>query len=257
MQELTIGALQKRGKQMGKQFLCSAAAIAIAVSLSGPAAAADLRMPAKAPPVLAPECMWCGFYLGGHAGYGQSRHSAETSESIPNGFDEIAGARTLHGLALGLQSGYNWQVNQLVFGIEADASVAPWRKTEAGNSAQTIHRSVDWLATVRGRLGWAFDRSLIYATGGVAWSGAQAARLTGSVGGTVNFQNNPGYVVGAGYEWKYNRNLSLRLEGLYYGFQKTKDGGPNDPCCGPVIRETLKDIAVVRVGFNWHPDPWR
>ena len=238
---------------MGKQFLCSAAAIAIAVSLSGPAAAADLRVPTKALPELAPACMWCGFYLGGHVGYGQSRHSAVTSETFDGG-DPLDGPRKLNGLALGLQSGYNWQVNQLVFGIEADASMAPWRQTLSGNSAQTIHRSVDWLATVRGRLGWAFDRSLIYATAGVAWSGAQTARLTGSIGGAVNFQNNPGFVVGAGYEWKYNRNLSLRLEGLYYGFQKTKSGGPDIPA---QITENFKDVTVVRVGFNWHPDPWR
>jgi outer membrane immunogenic protein len=236
---------------MGKQFLYSAAAVAIAVSLSGPAAAADFRMPAKAPPVLAPECMWCGLYVGAHAGYGWSKHSAVTSETFDEG-DPLDGPRKLSGLALGLQGGYNWQVSQWVFGIEADASMAPWRQTLSGNSAQTIHRSVDWLASVRGRLGWAFDRSLIYATGGVAWSGAQTTRLTGSIGGAVNFQNNPGYVVGAGYEFKYSPNLSIRLEGLYYGFNVTRSGGPDIPA---QITETFKDVSVVRVGFNWHPSP--
>jgi outer membrane immunogenic protein len=143
----------------------------------------------------------------------------------------------------------------LVYGIEGDASITPWRKTEPGGSAQTIHRTVDWLATVRGRLGWAFDRSLIYATGGVAFVGAHTSRLTGSAGGAVDWNGAVGYVVGGGYEFKYNPNLSLRMEGLYYGINKTKDGGINDPCCGPVIRETFKDIGVVRIGFNWHPSP--
>ena len=73
---------------------------------------------------------------------------------------------------------------------------------------------------------------------------AHAFKGTGSLPGAVDF-NIAGYVFGGGIEWKYNRYLSLRLEGLYYGFNKTK----SDPAL--ILTETLKDVAVVRVGANW------
>jgi outer membrane immunogenic protein len=77
------------------------------------------------------------------------------------------------------------------------------------------------LASIRGRLGWAFDRTLIYATGGVAFAPRAAdagTSLLGSSTGCVCYQTKTvtGGVVGGGIEWKYNPNLSFRLEGLHH-----------------------------------------
>src|ERR1700730_12791773 len=91
------------GNNMRKQLLSTAAAVAITTAISGPGAAADRPVKAPPPPAL---WDWSGFYLGGHAGYGWSRHNAETSEG-PD--DPTAGRRRLHGLALGFQAGHNWQ----------------------------------------------------------------------------------------------------------------------------------------------------
>src|SRR5207244_12041153 len=80
------------------------------------------------------------------------------------------GCHACSGLALGFQAGYNWQVSQLVLGIEADATLTPWSKTVGSTSGDTnLSRSMEALASVRGRLGVAIDRTLIYATGGVAY----------------------------------------------------------------------------------------
>jgi outer membrane immunogenic protein len=233
---------------MHQKLMGTVAAVAIATALSGPVVAADLRMPVKAQPVAAPAVYaptWTGFYIGGHIGTGWSRHEAQTT-APEEGLD--VGAR-LHGLALGLHSGYNWQFNQWVVGYESDATVTPWEQTLTAESGVSLRRRTDWLASLRGRLGLTFDRALIYATGGVAFAQAHAVRLTGSVSGSVDF-NSTGYVLGGGIEWKYTPNLSLRLEGLYYGFNETKGGGPTES--GFALTEKLKDFTVVRVGASWY-----
>jgi outer membrane immunogenic protein len=235
---------------MRKQLFCATATAAIVAALSGPVAAADLRLaPPQRPAVIVPT--WAGFYVGGHVGYGRSNHDQRTSNNATNLWD---GKKSLSGLAVGFHTGYNWEINRWVLGIEGDASITPWENTQGDNTGVYIRRRLDWLASVRGRLGFTFDRTLIYATGGVAFANAST---TENVSHVVALKyNSVGYVVGGGIETKLNPNFSVRLEGLYYGFNKTKsscagNGAEGSPVHCQMI-DKFKDAAVVRVGASWH-----
>ena len=138
-----------------------------------------------------------------------------------------------------------------MLGIESDASVTPWEKNLPGESGAYIHRRMDWLSTIRGRLGFAFDRSLIYATGGAAWVGASTQKHMSSIPSAVDFNAKTGWVAGGGWEYKVNPNISWRVEALYYGFDKTQTSfvpGTNSI----LLQEQLKSVTVVRGGVSWY-----
>src|SRR5262249_52471405 len=228
-------------------------ALAFITAIAGPAVAADIARKAPPPaPIVAPACEWCGFYVGGSMGYGWSRHSYSGTD--PTGI----GGR-LSGLAVGLQSGYNWQVGAWVLGIESDATITPWEKTyvePAGNQDTQTKRRIDWLSSVRGRLGWAFDRTLIYATGGVGWIGANTTQNSSGSFKSVDFRAAGG-VVGGGVEWKYNRNISLRVEALEYIFNKTQTFvGANNTGGTSNLTDNLKNVTVIRTGLSWYFSPY-
>src|SRR5665647_115605 len=126
----------------------------------GAAAAADLpsRNYTKAVPY-APAFSWTGFYVGVNAGYGW----ASTSVS------GLSGSSNLDGFVGGGQIGYNWQgASPLVFGIEADFQGTGQSQTDTVGIV-SIKQEMPWFGTVRGRIGYAFDRAMIYATGGLAY----------------------------------------------------------------------------------------
>ena len=233
---------------MRKQLLCGVAAVtlAAAVGWGGAATAADLPLKA-ARPAPPPACMWCGLYIGGHVGAGWSKfdgddHGDDPFENEPS------------GVAVGLHAGYNWQSGQWVFGVEGDATITPWEDSAvSGNNNNKLWNSrLDWLASIRGRVGYAFDRTLLYVTGGAAFVGANHRINIGDSKRFADTFDDMGFVVGGGWEFKYNPSLSFRLEGLYYGFDDTSTVvfGSNP------AHQTLHDVAVVRVGASWYPMPY-
>ena len=101
--------------------------IALSVLLAAPAIAADLpaRMPVKAPPpVVAAVYNWTGFYVGGHVGYAWGRSKTDVLPSDALDCDNGPQCETIshktRGAFGGLHAGYNWQVNSIVFGLEAE-----------------------------------------------------------------------------------------------------------------------------------------
>jgi outer membrane immunogenic protein len=254
---------------MRKQLICGVAAAAIIAVVNGPAAAADIvrKAPPAPPAPLPPPCMWCGFYLGGHVGGAWSRTDTQ-GFAVPGNSDPSANQThsfKIGSVALGLHAGYNWQFAPWVFGIEGDFTALPGHdKTvdnllDGGETTSPPKLNVvrlDWLASIRGRLGYAFDRSLIYATGGVGFVGGRNDIFSSSslqVLGKDRF-THVGWVAGGGWEWKYNPNLSFRIEGLFYGFQETESGcahefhSPETLC----VDAKLRDVAEVRVGATYH-----
>jgi outer membrane immunogenic protein len=234
---------------MRKQLLCGVAALAVTVALNGPTRAAD--MAAKAPPpapVVAPLPNWSGFYLGGTLGYGWTK--------VDGGASEFVGSNSLNGGLVGVHSGFNWQNGQWVIGYEGDYSGTlgnNWSKTAYSVPQQDfntgVHGELNGLSSIRARLGWAFDRTLIYATGGIGWafyrSGAQATE------GVPSFSHvATGAVVGGGIEWRYNANFSFRLEGFNYFFNKSS--AANTSTAGPVNASVLHDVSLIRAGASYH-----
>jgi len=211
---------------MRKELLASAAALAIIVPIQGPVRAAD--MPVKAPATVAPSVFnWGGFYTGGHLGWGSGKFASEISQP---GEDKKA-----RGVVGGLQSGYNFQSGNIVWGIESDISAASLNNNISDNYFHT-----DLLSSVRGRLGLAFDRVLVYATGG--WAYVHGKVLSSGNGPRHYTKSRP--VVGGGIEWAAANNLSYRVEVLDY---LGSNGLPNEDEGG----NKLKNILVARVGFNY------
>jgi outer membrane immunogenic protein len=246
---------------MRKQMLCGVAAAAVIAVINGPAAAADIVR--KAPPApLPPPCMWCGFYFGGHIGGAWSKTDTRGFNADGSNFtsQNLRFSFKPSSLAVGLHAGYNWQSGSWVYGIEGDFTALPGHDKVIdnivdGREVPKLHVvRLDWLASIRGRLGFAFDRSLIYATGGVAWVSGRNNIFNSSsaqVLGKSRF-THVGWVAGGGWEWKYNQNLSFRIEGLYYGFNKTETGCANDFGDLLCADAKLKGVTVLRGGASYH-----
>jgi outer membrane immunogenic protein len=170
-----------------------------------------------AEPYAPPVYDWSGFYVGVHAGYGWDE----------TGLDEAPAGWTTEisdgdGILGGAQAGFNFQTGSFVFGVEGDVSGADISRTysfdDGGGNDFDLESSLDWLVTIRGRLGFAFDNFLIYGTGGYARAGSETT-LVGTVGGAAVSQTSDddfdGWAAGGGIEYGFSENLSARAEYLY------------------------------------------
>ncbi len=222
-----------------------------AVCATGAAAGDTTRLPVFS---------WTGFYAGVHAGYGTGDGNAASVNPAAllalfpgvNNLTSTASAPfTLtpeqSGWLGGLQAGYNWQSGHVVAGVEADVSIARIGGQASGSYALRpvflvgdfdnytgtvrVTQDIDYLGTLRGRLGYANDNWLLYATGGLAWAHVQASldsshtRLTNNLlipgfpaaldGHARASGFNLGYAVGGGGEWAFAPQWSLKGEYLY------------------------------------------
>lgn len=246
-----------------KKVLLAGAAIAALTLGAFPAAAADLsnqpvyKAPASVPVVY----NWTGFYIGGNVGYGWGdKDWTQTSSSFGLTLDRSANSAKVDGFLGGAQIGANWQSGMWVFGIEGD-----WDWTNAdGCSGHVVFvaysgcTNANWYATVAGRLGVAFDRTLVYAKGGVAFADENHFITFNGVTTTSNPSNTrTGWVVGGGVEYGFWDNWSVKLEYNYMDFGKdnstfTYSANP----AGLVERWNIdQTVQVVKLGvnyrFNW------
>jgi len=216
-------------------------ALSLAAALFGiggvqTASAAD--MPMKAP-LLAPASAynWTGLYVGLNGGYG----AGTTTGGIHDAF--FLGNFNINGGLFGGQIGYNYQISNLVLGVEADWDWADINGTQSlfGSS---VSQKVKNLGTVRGRIGYAADRFLVYASGGFAW-GASDIALTGL---TTESNTLDGYALGGGLEYGVTPDLSLKAEYLYAHLDP-KNYFVAQGCPGPC--DAGANVSIYRVGANW------
>jgi outer membrane immunogenic protein len=224
--------------------------------LVGAASAADIQRPAPVykAPIMTPARVydWTGFYVGGNVGYSWGR----LDNSI--GGTPI-GTTSVDGIIGGGQIGYNWQVNQIVFGLEADFQGSGQKGDGSFTGAPgvipastfTFSNKLDWFGTVRGRIGYAFDRWLPYVTGGWAYGhGNVSGTVTGGTAGTGSTSADySGWTAGAGLEYAFMNNWSAKIEYLYVDF----GNGPSvtlAPSAAVLSTGHLTD-NIVRVGLNY------
>ena len=197
-------------------------------ALSVSAFAAD--MPVKAPPmVTAAPFNWTGFYIGANAGYVWS--SAKTTDVT--GYN-AAGSEINYrpnGFQGGGQIGYNYQIGQVVLGIEGEVGYLGLNKSQqyppfvgVRTSADSVaHTSDGAYGVIAGRLGYAFNNVLVYAKGGGIFTTIKSSFTdtdpTGItlVSGTDTSRRN-GWTVGFGGEYAVTRNWIARLEYAHYDF---------------------------------------
>ena len=196
------------------------------------------------------------------------------SSAIVDGFIPTSlGNKNAGVFTAGAQAGYNVQYNQAVFGLEADIEwfadavkstsfVAPPNAAALTNNA-TQTAGLRWLGTVRGRLGWAADRALFYATGGLAYGQAVAtSNATISDGTNTDLfagdgsGTRYGYAVGGGLEYAFTNNFTGRAEYLYYnlGTSTYAVAPANVVAAGEGIATAASqkfDGSIVRAGLNW------
>ena len=248
--------------------LASALATAVlALAFGHAASAADLRRPAPAPMAPAPAPFsWTGFYIAGHVGWGWTDTDVNVG-SAPFLFDTSSFSHSDDGVVGGAQIGYNWQfAPNWVIGIEGDFSGTGIHDSRFGamtvggfvipGAGHALSRDIEWLATIRGRLGYAWDRSLFYITGGGAWAhvNATAASVFPGVSFTHSLSDTlSGWTIGAGYEWAFAQGWSARLEYLYYNFDRHSGTGVPDfavPFASTIDWDDTK-LHVIRVGVNY------
>jgi outer membrane immunogenic protein len=216
---------------MKKVLLTTVGLVALGVA---PALAADLpaRAYTKAPAAVAPIYNWGGFYIGAMGGYGA----------------EDAGFGSMKGGFGGGTLGYNWQTGQLVLGVEADAAWSDINSTVGFPGLFTASAKIQDLGTVRGRIGYAFDPFLVYATGGYAWAdtklSATALGVTISDSKVLN-----GWTVGAGVEAMFAPHWSVKAEYLYRSF--SGDTFFSNVVPGGIATNTLK-VNSGQIGVNYH-----
>jgi outer membrane immunogenic protein len=198
------------------------AGIAFAVC-SITAQAADLPSRRIAPALpLPPAFTWTGFYIGAQAGWTQTRTELTPGAAIA-GRAVAASLPSLNrdGAAVGLLVGYNYQIGQLVLGGEIDGSaLITGKQRYAALTGDFITAHTNWVGSARLRVGYAFDRFMIYATGGLALA-APKSTVTGtgySFGAGDSAQL--GWTLGAGAEYAITNNWIAGLEYRYSQFQE-------------------------------------
>jgi outer membrane immunogenic protein len=246
----------------GLVFGVSAALLSVAT----PALCADWQpnLPEQAPAVApASYFSWTGCYVGAQAGGGWGHHQFANL----TGTDKV----TLHtsGFLGGGQLGCNYQLPlHLVVGIEgagmgADIKGSLHRILSAGSvtSDQTFHVSTDWLASETGRIGYDWNRWLLYVKGGAAWARHSAQihivnciDFNGSQGCATGQDSHtrtvrPGWTIGAGLEWAFWDNWSARLEYDFYDFGNRVTAV--NPTLGPIPVDVERNVHTVTLGVNY------
>ncbi|MGD9830031.1 MAG: outer membrane protein [Hyphomicrobiaceae bacterium] len=222
-------------------------ALALAVSVSGTAAAADLGgapPPLRDEPVYAgPGFTWTGLYAGVQIGGAWGGSSVNDGSGFTPSWDH-------DGWFGGGFVGFNFQTGPLVLGLEADWNAADISggRGNVGFIGNTVSSSIDSFGSFRGRLGFAANRWLFFVTGGYSWADSNHAQFspivgfTGSAGKTLD-----GWTVGGGLEYAFSSNLVGRIEYRHYEW----DGGRLAMPAPYTSRSLDLDLDTVTVGLSW------
>jgi outer membrane immunogenic protein len=250
-------------------------------------------MPVKALPPVAPGVNWTGFYVGGHVGYGWGNKDFSLPDIAGQKFGDCQGSHQecfdfrklgspalshkLAGLLGGVQAGFNLQSGAFVYGVEGQLSWTNMKEDSLSKLGQfryvncwydvtkeidlKAHTEVNWVATLAGRVGYAIDRVLIYAKGGVAFADQDYNWIVtkGSKDlATAKFSDTrTGWMVGGGAEWALWHNWSAKLEYNYMDFGTETINAAASVCLSGTCSK--KDVRVdidehmhvVKLGINY------
>jgi high affinity Mn2+ porin len=221
-----------------------------AAAFGTPAEAADMAVKS---PATSAVYTWTGFYVGGHIGYGDGSLGPGTNPLPEQG---VFLPPTITGGIGGFQAGYNRQfANRFVLGVEADATFTapvdlPRRAPVPFNS------SIDYVGTVRGRVGYAFGTWMPYLTGGFAW-GHSEVRVNDAAGNVLSEpgQYQTGWTAGAGAEFAVSGHWTAKLEYDYIDLSRRTMGLADFGMPGVTIDPR---IHLLKFGLNYQlgDAPW-
>jgi high affinity Mn2+ porin len=211
---------------------------------------APLRLPVKAP-VVSLYDGWSGLYFGGHVGY--SRGNAQVTLNDPNDPGAPNPGGHFGSLSGGLQMGYNRLLSpHFLVGVEADMSFLnylsaddlAWFRTTA---ISDVLERVDYMGTLRGRVGYVFGHWMVYATGGFALAAGRFLQSPGVIDDTDKVLRwHKGFAAGFGTEVAIAPSWSAKLEYLYTNFGRVDFAFPS----GTTVSSAY-DVHTVRIGLNY------
>jgi outer membrane immunogenic protein len=232
-----------------------------AIALASSAFAADL--PSRAPPPVyvppAPIFTWTGIYVGGQIGYAWGKSNTNLGDAYG---DYVSFSTNNSGVIGGAHVGYNLQLSQFVVGLEGDVDGSSLSKTVSSSPyisgyglivPTSISGSLGVQGSIRGRIGYAWDRVLLYATGGVAFGG-----FNGSISTPYGYDSTSttrvGWTVGGGLEYAVTNNWSVRAEYRYAQFgHSTVYANNSFQNLGAYGNRTINENRV-QVGFSYKFD---
>jgi outer membrane immunogenic protein len=265
--------------------------IAIAAAVLGSASVASAAdMAVKARPLPAPVYNWTGFYIGGNVGYSWGR--SEDTSTLSNGAGTVLftsiDRTNLDGVVGGGQVGFNWQMQTLVWGLEADIQATGEKggrdftcpvgvctplipnfntipQGEFGISLfspgpavpVSLNQKLEWFGTARGRIGFlATPTVLFYGTGGLAYGEVRSTATVATLGGFSSTNTKVGYAVGAGIEGVISGNWTAKLEYLYVDLGRASGSFTTTTAAfggGTLVSSFNSRITdnIVRVGLNY------
>ena len=225
------------------------------IGISGAALAADLPVappPRVFIPAVVPVYYWTGIYFGinGGWGWGNAEFTADAVKTFPG----TTGSRSDNGGVVGGTFGGNVQYGAVVFGLEGDwdySAINTGTTSSICTFSGNCQTGNNWLATARLRGGYAWDRLLFYATGGVAFANVQT-----NFAGSTSAHDQVGWTVGTGLEWAFTENWTAKIEYLFVDLGSksvTCDTGTCLHASGGFaipVRASLTE-NLVRVGVNY------
>jgi outer membrane immunogenic protein len=256
-----------------------AGSIVIAAMAGGAAVAADMPASISRAPLAAPAPFtWTGLYVGANAGYSWGHASSDLTQtqfttatvgpaSASATVTSVGSDKAkLNGGLGGLQAGYNWQTNRLLWGLEGDiqatgqrggvticpAAAGPATCT-GGATLATANYSMQWFSTLRGRVGVTFDRVVFYGTGGLAVAGIKTDITDAFIGllppafpvaTGSSTAVRAGWAAGAGVEGAIGNGWSIKAEYLHLDFGSITQSATGTGSSSFTIFNTVTTINI-------------
>jgi outer membrane immunogenic protein len=229
----------------------------------GCASAADVQPAYRPAPPPPPPPAWTGLFWGVNVGYSWGEAKRDTTLQIANGvFGTASRSRDVDGVIGGVQTGYNHQFGNWVFGFETDLQASGQKGSEvfqllAGPPATFLNTEdkLTWFGTSRTRLGVLWSPNvLLYGTAGLAYGQVKedSTITRGNQSATANFKDvKAGWAAGAGIEGTLGGGWSTKVEYLYLDLGKTEQTLAT-PGLGTVanLQHRFTD-NIVRIGLNY------
>ena len=238
-------------------------ATALTLGIASQSSAADMRAPVYKAAPLPVAYNWSGFYVGGHLGWGWAQEDATLTAFAPGVPDLPFGSvfnGDRDGFLGGAQIGMNWQApgSPWVWGVEAEWSWTDVKSasTLAGAFTTTTGTAdTEWYATAAARLGYAWDRSMLYLKGGAAFMDVNYSAATNFGGAifpssTVS-DTRTGWMIGAGFEQALADNWTWKAEYNYMDFGSDDVVLTTAGLGTTATTDTDTNVHVVKLGFNY------
>ncbi|MBX2805880.1 MAG: porin family protein [Hyphomicrobiales bacterium] len=243
------------GKYISYASRSACAFLCLAAACSSPAISADLGYPGGGykdygDPIIVPSNFysWTGFFLSGNLGYGWANANTDNRPGS-GGFDDKANGFNLDpgGWLGGVSGGHNWHMDTFVFGLEGDLGYIGANDRNS-NGAAFAEAEYGWYGALTARAGFAQDRFMFYAKGGLAL--ADIKNTAGAIGAPLDYSKNrdihAGWALGGGAEYAFNPNMTMKIEYLYMDFaDETSSNAEGD------LFKHDNDIHTIKVGVSY------